>query len=45
LAHPELARVARKMKTQIGFKPDQVKLFTGSNRRRVIEEVAHWRPP
>jgi len=42
LADHERARIARKMSAQIRFKPDQVKFFAVSNRRRMIEQVAQW---
>ncbi len=41
LAHTELAHIAWELPAQIGFKPDQIELFAGSNRRRVIKQIAH----
>src|ERR1700675_2842451 len=42
LAHQEFPRVAWNMTAQIWLQPDQVKLFPGSNCRRMVEQVAHW---
>src|ERR1700732_3882144 len=42
LAHQEFPRVAWNMTAQIWLPPAQVKLFSGANGRRMVEQVAHW---
>jgi hypothetical protein len=43
LADLEGARFVGKVKAQVGFELDDVKLFAESNGCRTVQQVAHWK--